>query len=232
VRCVREAFHAELTSLEAELADMCELATTAMRQATQALLTADRVLAEHVLAADARLDQARDRCEEHAQQLLARQAPVAADLRGVLAAVYCADRLERMGDLAAHVADVACRHHPEPVVPEDLGGLLAELGRCAVDMAIQLSELLAEPRETGAGRLDRADEVMDVMHDVLLEAITASTWPHGITTAVDLALLGRYYERFADQAVSVARRHDFVATGTLKSSSWTPRPARHAPVGC
>lgn len=223
---MREAFHRELIALEDELAGMCELATTAMRQATQALLTADGVLAEQVMSADARLDGARNRCEEHAYELLALQAPVAGDLRGVLAAVCCADKLERMGDLAAHVADVARRSEPEPVVPDHLGGLFAELGRCTVDMADRLGELLAGESGSGAAELDQADELVDAMHTVLLDVVTTSSWQHGVGTAVDLALVGRFYERFADHVVSVARRRDFAATGAFPHSAGVPRISR------
>ncbi|MGH3951888.1 MAG: PhoU domain-containing protein [Pseudonocardiaceae bacterium] len=212
---MREFFHGELATLGRELAEMCAAATTAMRQATEALLWMDLALAEQVMSADARLDAARDRCEEHAYRMLALQAPVAGDLRSILAAIYCADKIERMGDLAAHIAEVAHRNHPDPAFPAEMGGVFAELGRLDEDIAIQLEETITAPTGTGFAALDRADADIDILHDQLLEQATDDGWPHGIRTAINVALLARFYERFADQAVSTARRMDFAATGVL-----------------
>lgn len=106
---------------------------------------------------------------------------------------------------------------PIPVVPEELGGLVAELGRCTVEMAGRLEELLIEGSETGSWELDRADRLVDTIHAVLLEQVTADGWSHGVAAATELALLARFYERFADQVVSVARRRDFAATGAMPS---------------
>lgn len=210
---MRELFAGELAALGRELAGMCELATTAMRQATQALLEADLALAEQVLAADARLDAERQRCEEHAQRLLALQAPVAGDLRQILAAVYCADKIERMGDLAAHIADVARRNHPRPAYPDDTGAAIEGMGLAGCDIATRLGELITAPTGTGFAALDRADTTVDALHSQLMERVTSTSWRHGVPAAVNLALLTRYYERFADQAVAAARRLDFAATG-------------------
>ncbi|MGH3519306.1 MAG: phosphate signaling complex protein PhoU [Haloechinothrix sp.] len=227
---MREAFHGALIALGEELAGMCESATTAMRRATQALLTADHELAEEVLSADDRLDAARDRCERHAYNLIALQAPVARDLRVILAAIYCADKVERMGDLAAHVADIARRNHPEPAVPAELSELFARLGARCVAMSEQLTKLTTGVNRTGFTELDQADAEVDSVHSRVLDLVTDESWPHGIRAARDLALLARFYERFADQAVSVARRLDFAATGILpgRIAAKQARPPRSA----
>jgi len=210
---MRETFHCELNELRAFLGAMCTRAATAMRHATEALLGADLVRAEQVLSADAELDQARDECEERARQMLALQAPKASDLRLVLSAVYCADRIERMGDLAEHIASAARRVHPAHAVPPELRDTFAELGKITAGMADELVVLITAPRPGSYRELDETDHLVDDLHAEVLREITSDSWPHGVPTATSLALVTRFYERFADQAVSVAKRVEFVSTG-------------------
>jgi phosphate transport system protein len=210
---MREAFHGDLTRLGEQLADMCEMAAQSMRLATRALLDADLPLAEQVLTADAELDQARAACEAHAQTLLALQAPVAGDLRTILAAVYCAEKVERMGDLAAHVADTARFSHPEHAVPPEFEAIFGEMGEVAAGMAERVGELMEGEAGNAFAELDETDQAVDALHARILESITGEGWQHGVRSASSLALLARFYERFADQAVSVAKRLEFAETG-------------------
>lgn len=212
---MRDAFQTDLDALRDQLSDMAVLAAQAMRAATRAVLTSDGDLAAQVVAADAELDAARDRCDETVQRLLALQAPVAGDLRLVLTAVYCSDKIERMGDLAAHVADTARIRFPECAVPRQLTGAFTELGTITAGMADRLVELINHRGRGGFAELNETDQAVDARHAEVLAAITDPDWPHGIPCATSLALLARYYERFADQAVSVAKRLDFVVTGVL-----------------
>jgi phosphate transport system protein len=212
---MREGFHEQLRQLTATLADMCGMAGQAMRQATRALLAADLPAAEQVLAADTELDRARDGCERSAQALLALQAPVAFDLRTILAAVYCAEKIERMGDLACHVASVARSAHPEHAVPAPLNGVFAELGDLVVSMAEQVQQHINDPAQAAFAELNTTDEQVDELHRDLMRDITADDCPYGVPAATNLALLSRFYERFADQAVSVAKRLDFAANRRL-----------------
>ena len=130
---MREAYHVELEELAVELAEMCSMVGNAMELATRALLEADLGLAEQVIGDDSKVDDARSACEEHAYALLALQAPVATDLRSVLAAIHAAESLERMGDLALHVAKASRRRHPQHVLPEQVQPYFAEMGRVAVE---------------------------------------------------------------------------------------------------
>ncbi|MCT2587661.1 phosphate signaling complex protein PhoU [Actinophytocola gossypii] len=212
---MRELFQTELDALREQLGDMCAQAAEAMRAATRAVLTADGELAARVVAADAELDVARDRCDDTAQRLLALQAPVAGDLRLVLTAVHCSDKIERMGDLAAHIADTARIRQPERVVPAELTDAFTALGTITAAMADRLVELIRDPGKGGFAELNETDQDVDARHVGVLETITREDWPHGIPSATSLALLVRYYERFADQAVSVAKRLDFVVTGVM-----------------
>jgi phosphate transport system protein len=214
---VREGFHDQLREVRDELADLAAMAGTALRHATRALLEVDLGLAEQVLEADTKMNRTRDQCEHLCHSLLALQAPVAGDLRMIVAAAYCANRLERMGDLAGHVAGVTRRSHPTPAVPAGMRHYFADMGDRAACMADQVGQLILRPRADGCAELIRADEGVDAAHAAAMAEITAPTWPHGVPIATNLALLCRFYERFADQAVSVARHLEFVSTGTLPS---------------
>ena len=215
---MREAFHGDLTALGQRLAGMSTAAAAAMRRATRALLTADLGLAEQVLVDDAALDADRAASEEQAYALLALQAPVARDLRIVLAATYCAAKVERMGDLAAHIADTARFNHPAHAVPAELETDFAALGDIAASMADRLAELIAAPAAGAFAELESTDSSVDQMHARLLATISAPDFAHGPRVAAGLALLARFYERFADQAVSVAKRLDFAATGEMPTT--------------
>lgn len=212
---MRETFHADLIELRDLLGGMCSRAATAMRQATDALLSADLVVAEQVLSADAQLDALRDQCEERAQQMLALQAPKASDLRLVLSAVYCADKIERMGDLAEHIAKTTRRVHPAHVVPAELRDTFAELGTITANMADGLVSHITDPHQGSYAELNEVDHKVDALHAAVLGQVTSRSWPHDVPSATCLALVTRFYERYADQAVSVAKRVEFVSTGKM-----------------
>lgn len=212
---MREAYQVELGQLAEELAHMCAMSGTAMELATRALLDADLGLAEQVIGDDVKIDEARSACEEHAYALLALQAPVATDLRTVLAAIHAAESLERMGDLALHVAKAARRRHPSPVLPDQVKPYFAEMGRVAVELAREAERVILNKDVAKARGLEEADDEMDDLHRHLFSVIMDKEWPHGVAAAVDVTLLGRFYERFADHAVSVAKRVVFVVTGRM-----------------
>jgi phosphate transport system protein len=212
---MREAYHVELGQLADELANMCSMSAVAMELATRALLDADLGLAEQVIGDDAKIDDARSSCEEHAYALLALQAPVATDLRTVLAAIHAAESLERMGDLALHVAKAARRRHPNPVLPDQVRPYFSEMGRVAVELARDAEQVILNKDIDQARSLEEADDEMDDLHRHLFSVIMDKEWSFGVATAVDVTLLGRFYERYADHAVSVAKRVVFVVTGRM-----------------
>jgi phosphate transport system protein len=212
---MREAYHVELEQLAQHLASMSAQVADAMEQATKALLDTDLALAEKVISNDAKVDDARAECEEQAYALLALQAPVATDLRAVLATIHAAESLERMGDLALHVAKTARRRHPDPVLPEQVRTYFAQMGEVAVKLARQTQDVI-QTRDVDAARsLESDDDQVDDLHRHLFTVIMDKEWPHGVAAAVDVTLLGRFYERYADHAVSVAKRMVFVVTGKM-----------------
>jgi phosphate transport system protein len=212
---MREEFHGELRRLGELLAGMGDTTARQVRLATSALLNGDLGAADQVLAEDAALDADRDHVERDAQRLLALQAPVAGDLRTLITAVHCAERIERMGDLARHIAEFTRRAHPEPVVPEPLRSSFDELGWLVCGMAETLTELIRNSASDGFDRMEATDEQVDAVYERLMRQVTNDTWPYGVPTAINVALLGRFYERFADQVVSVARRLVYARVGVM-----------------
>ncbi|MDS0133915.1 MULTISPECIES: phosphate signaling complex protein PhoU [unclassified Amycolatopsis] len=212
---MREAYHVELEQLADHLAAMSVQVADAMERATRALLEADLSLAEQVISDDSKVDDARAQCEEQAYALLALQAPVATDLRTVLAAIHAAESLERMGDLALHVAKAARRRHPEPVLPDSVRPYFAEMGEVAVKLARQVEQVIHSKDVEAAKTIESEDDQVDDIHRHLFTVIMDREWPYGVASAVDVTLLGRFYERYADHAVSVAKRMIFVVTGKM-----------------
>lgn len=218
---MREAYHDQLGQLADQLANMCGMAGDAMERATAALLEADLAVAEQVIGDDAKIDDVRADIEEQAYALLALQAPVATDLRIVLAVIHAAESVERMGDLALHVAKAARRRHPNPVLSETVRPYFAEMGRIAVELAREATDIIRTQDVARARSLEDADDAMDDLHRHLFTVIMDKDWAHGVPSAVDTTLLGRFYERFADHAVSVAKRTVFVVTGRMPGYSST-----------
>jgi phosphate transport system protein len=215
---MREAYHDRLGELADHLADMCAMVGDAMARATTALLKADLALAEQVIGDDVKVDTARTSYEEEAYALLALQAPVATDLRTVLAVIHAAESLERMGDLALHVAKAARRRHPSPVLPEEVRPYFEQMGHVAVALARKTEQVIRTQDVELAKSVEDDDDEMDALHRDLFTVLMDRSWPHGVAAAVDVTLLGRFYERFADHAVSVAKRTVFVVTGRMPGS--------------
>jgi phosphate transport system protein len=212
---MRTAYHEQLSALRAQLAEMCGLAATAMEHATHALLEVDLSIAEQVIADREHILVLNRRAEDSALRLLALQQPVAGELRKIVGAIYiCAD-IERMSALAAHVASISRRRHPECALPEDVRASFAEMGVTAVKLARTAQEVLISPNPDKAGGLDHDDDAVDAEHQYLFTLLIDHKWQDGVGSAVDVALLGRYYERFADHAVEIGRRVVFEATGGL-----------------
>jgi len=184
-----------------------------MERATQALLQADLVSAEQVISDDSRVTAMSARAEESAFMLLALQSPVARDLRAVVSSLQNIADVERMSALALHVAKITRRRHPMHVLPEEVNGYFAEMGQLAVQLGNSAQEVVLSGDPGRAAELRQEDDAMDELHRHLFTVLMDQEWKHGVAAAVDVTLLGRFYERFADHAVEVGRRVIFQATG-------------------
>ena len=215
---MREAFHEQLDSMFRDLAAICENVETSVRLATEALLRGDASIAEQVISSDVEIDRARERVEDSAFVLLSLQQPVASDLRTVVAALRMVSELERMGDLSVHVAKIARLRVPNLAVPAQITPTVERMAQVAEDMVRRVSKIITDRDIEGARALVRADEEMDELRRSSFADLLSNDWSHGVEAAVDIALLGRYYERIADHAVSIANRVVFVVTGENPSS--------------
>ncbi|OLT21768.1 phosphate transport system regulatory protein PhoU [Pseudonocardia sp. CNS-139] len=192
---------------------MCTAAAGLLNNATAALLDNRVRLAERVVAGDTTVDALRAQVEEVAGDALLFHSPVAGDLRVVVAAIRSAGDIERMGDLARHVADVVRLRSPQPALPPEVRDDFAEMGRLAVQLAVKAAEVVRSRNVVKAAELDADDDAMDRLHEHMFSVLMDPGWPHGVPAAVDITLLARYYERFADHAVVVARETVYAVTG-------------------
>lgn len=213
---MRSAYGAQLGVLTDQLAGMCRLAGVSMERATLSLLHGDLVLAEQVIGEHEAVRSAGFRVEETGFALLTRQAPLARDLRAVVGAVQIVSDIERMGVLALHVAEIARRRHPRLALPDVVHEHFADMGRIALDLADSAFQVIAFSDLGRARYIRDADEAMDHLHRQLFDILMNREWEHGTAAAVDVTLLGRYYERFADHAVEIARRVIFQVTGQVR----------------
>jgi len=216
---MRDLYHEELDAISDQLVEMTRLVSSAMGRATTALLDADLGLAESVIAGDDDVNAVQHSLEDSALQLLARQQPVAGDLRTIVASLRMSADLERMGDLAVHVAKVTRRRYPASVVPPELRSTILQMGHVAERIVAKAGSVIARKDAEVALELEHDDDEMDKLHRELYRTILGPEWKHGVETAVDVSLCGRYYERFADHAVSVAKRVVFLVTGLWAAES-------------
>jgi phosphate transport system protein len=210
---MRNAYFDQLDTIVDDLVAMTHDVQVAVSRSTHALLTADAEVAEQVISDDAALDAARERVERKSFELLALQQPVARDLRMLVAGLRMVADLERMGDLSVHVAKVARLRVPEVAVPAELSPTIERMAVVAEKMVGTVAGIIAERDVEGARRLEEDDEEMDQLRRSSFRLMLDDSWPHGVEAAVDIALLGRYYERIADHAVSLARRVVYLVTG-------------------
>lgn len=212
---MRTIYHKKLADLAGQLAEMCDLAGAAMKGATQALLQADAAAAERVIGDHEVLVAMRERVEKEAFDLLALQQPVAGELRAVFAAIDIVGDVERMGALAVHVAKIARREYPRHVVPEDLRATFADMAEVANTLSENAKRALISRDPQQAAQLHEHDDAMDARYRELLGVLLGRQWQESVSVGVELALLGRFYERFADHAVEIGRRVIFAGTGAL-----------------
>ena len=216
---LRSAFQDELDGVTQSLSELSTLVSSAITQATHALLTADLSEAEAVIAADDRVDEIQHELDARIIDIIARQQPVASDLRALVTALRMSADLERMGDMAHHIAKITRLRHPGAAVPSELLLTIEEMGKVARLISDKVGGVINSKDIDKALEVEKDDDEMDLLHRRLFTALLEPTWPHGIETAIDMTLIGRYYERYADHAVSVSRRIHFQVTGKYNSKS-------------
>ncbi|MDO8645061.1 MAG: phosphate signaling complex protein PhoU [Candidatus Planktophila sp.] len=214
---IRSVFQDELDSVSQSLVDLTEMVATSMTKATTAILSCDLKLAEDVISTDEKIDDYQHDIDSRIIDIIARQQPVASDLRALVTALRMGSDLERMGDLAHHVAKLARLRHPECAIPLELIQTVTDMGRVAVAITTKTGVVISTRNIDLAVETERDDDEMDDLHRQLIGYLIEPKWKYGIETAIDLTLLGRYYERYADHAVSISRRVYFLVTGKFAS---------------
>lgn len=210
---MRDAYYEQLQGIVDDVVRLAASVRRALSTATLALLDGDGRMAELAIRGDDALDQMTRDIEDRAITLMATQQPVASDLRQLVVTLRMIADLERMGDLAVHIAKVARMREPGRAVPDKLETKIRAMARVADSMIETASRVVAERDIIAAAELEREDDEMDHLRKDLFRKLLGSQWPHGVEAAVDIALLGRYYERIGDHAVSMARRLVFQVTG-------------------
>jgi len=217
---VREVFQQELREVQDRLVEIAGLVAESIEHATTAFNSSDVALAERVIADDEQIDTAAAALDELAINILARQQPVARDLRIVVSALRISASLERMGDMAEHIAQLARYRFPDKVVPKSLRGTFASLGELDVEIAKKLVDLLRSEDVKLAEEIRNDDDKVDALHLSVFDKVLGETWKGAAVDTVDATLASRYHERFADHAVSIAKKVQYLATG-----DWVPTDA-------
>jgi len=214
---VREVFQQELREVQDRLVEISTLVAVSIENATRAFNESNVSLAEQVIADDDKIDTAAVELDELAINILARQQPVARDLRIVVSALRISSSLERMGDMAEHIAQLARYRFPDKVVPKSLRPTFAQLGELDVAIAHKLVELLKTEDIKLAEEIRNDDDKIDALHLSVFDKVLGETWKGAAVDTVDATLASRYHERFADHAVSIAKKVQYLATG-----DWIP----------
>jgi len=212
---IRSAYQDELDGVSQSLVDLINMVTASVVKASKAVQTADLALAEEVIASDIKIDDYQHELDARIIDIIARQQPVASDLRALVTAMRMSADLERMGDLAHHIAKVARLRHPELAIPESLILPFTEMGHVAEKLSIMVAAVITTRDTEMALQVEKDDDEMDDLHKKVIATIIKDDSGLSLESAIDLTLLGRYYERYADHAVSVARRVYFLVTGTF-----------------
>ncbi|WP_433674626.1 phosphate signaling complex protein PhoU [Microbacterium gorillae] len=222
---MREVFHQSLDDVQGRLVEIAELVTIAITKATTAFATSDVALAEEVIEDDRLIDARAVVLDELAIEILARQQPVARDLRMVVSALRMSASLERMGDMAEHIAQLARYRFPERAIPKGLKSTFTSMGELDVQIATKLADLLRTQDLTIADEIRNLDDDIDELHARVFEKVLSDTWKGEAGATVDATLASRYHERFADHAVSVAKKAVYLATGDWTAEGETSENA-------
>jgi phosphate transport system protein len=215
VSAMRTAFRAELDELVTTVARMTRGAGQMLTNASIALHQSDVLLAGLVITDRDGMAAIYDETERRCRTLLALQAPVAGDLRVVVAVLRALGHVQRMGRLARHAAVMARLKHPNPMIAGEVRPVLARMSLLANQLAEGAAIALEHQDPLSGCRLALADDELDALLRHLFGILVAEDWPHGVARAVDAVLLGRYYERFGDHAVAIARQVCYLATGQV-----------------
>lgn len=210
---VREIFQSQLQEVQARLVEIAEDSARVMEKASKAFNTSDVVMADEAIAISELAGEKALALDELVIRILAKQSPVARDLRILVSALRISASLERMGALAGHIAAIARYRFPGSAVPESLSPTFAEMGNLDVSLAKQLVQLLKTTDADFAREIQAQDARVDELHRHVFDVVLADDWKENAMFTVDVTLASRYHERFADHVVDISSKVSYLTTG-------------------
>lgn len=212
----RRSFHKELTALHDDLVRLAAMVCEAIPRATQALLDGDRTAAQQVVDADAELDRIALDVEDRCYHQLALQQPMASDLRALVTAVRLCAELERSGDLVVNIAKGVRRLEGLPIDPKTRGLLQLMSDESRRLFTVATESYADTDGDQGAG-LERMDDTLDAAHRAFIAQVLAScnAGVLDVQAAVQLGLIGRFYERIGDHAVNIGQKVRYLVSGVV-----------------
>lgn len=216
---MREAYHEQLDAIHDDVVTLARRVRNAVEDATKALEGGDLRAAEATIVDGESITAGSNWIESRCIEVMSLQQPVASDLRLLVATLAMLADLERTGALAVHIAKIARMRYPSLAVAEPARDTIAEMAEIAISMVDRLASAIASRDPGAAGQLDDLDDSMDRLRKFTFDVTKDDDWSYGVEAAIDLALLGRYYERIADHAVKTARSVGYIVTGKIERSS-------------
>lgn len=214
---MREVFQQELAEVQERLVAIAESVHEAMTSAHEAFSSSDVALAERVIEGDQHIDTQADELDELTIDVIARQGPVARDLRILVSSLRISASLERMGDLARHIATLARYRFPDAVVPDPLSATFNRMGALDIEISRLTVELLKTEDLEFYEKIASLDLELDELHKSVFDSVLAEEWNEPANATVDVTLASRYHERFADHAVTIGKKIQYLSTG-----DWAP----------
>jgi phosphate transport system protein len=209
----REVFQQELKEVQERLVEIAGEVSRIMANASNAFTRSDVALADQAIASAESIHNKALALDELVIKILARQSPVARDLRILVSALRISASLERMGALAGHIAQIARFRFPGSAIPESLRATFVEMGVLDLALANKIVKLLADPDVDVARSIQAEDERVDELHRHVFDTVLSDEWKENAVFTVDVTLASRYHERFADHVVDISSKLSYLTTG-------------------
>jgi phosphate transport system protein len=215
---MRQVFQNELHEVQDRLVEISDSVATIMEKASGAFLGSDVAMADEAIALSETNEEKALSLDELVIKILARQSPVARDLRILVSALRMSASLERMGALAGHIASIARYRYPGSAIPVSLRPTFEEMGALDIKLANKVSEVLRNTDLDQARAIQAEDERVDELHRHVFDVVLADDWKENAMFTVDVTLASRYFERFADHVVDISSKVSYLTTGEWNES--------------
>jgi phosphate transport system protein len=210
---MRQVFQNELHEVQDRLVEISDSVAKIMEKASAAFLGGDVAKADEAIALSESNEEKALALDELVIKILARQSPVARDLRILVSALRMSASLERMGALAGHIASIARYRFPGSAVPTSLRATFEEMGELDIKLAHKVTEVLRNTDVDQARAIQAEDERVDELHRHVFDVVLADDWKENAMFTVDVTLASRYFERFADHVVDISSKVSYLTTG-------------------